>query len=100
MDRLLAFEPWEQIGFEGNTHITCDGEEAVSFLKRRPFRGFVKQHKGYINVESQLRAGSNFEVFLPYVMQTPAAADLPQPMEVEEAKAGATVSRRKWLPRA
>ena len=53
--------------------------------------GIVKQHKGYINVKSQLEGGSTFEVFLPYVMQAPAAADLPQVAEQEQLKGGATI---------
>jgi signal transduction histidine kinase/DNA-binding response OmpR family regulator len=35
VDRLLALEALEEIGFEGTTHSVCDGEEAVSFLRRR-----------------------------------------------------------------
>lgn len=34
VDRLLAIEALEGIGFEGTTHTACNGEEAVSFLKR------------------------------------------------------------------
>ncbi|MDQ6625347.1 MAG: response regulator, partial [Verrucomicrobiota bacterium] len=34
VDRLLALEALEEIGFAGTTHSACDGEEAVSFLRQ------------------------------------------------------------------
>jgi signal transduction histidine kinase len=41
--------------------------------------GVVKQHAGWIEVESQLGSGAKFKIFLPIV--TPPSADIPPPPE-------------------
>ncbi|MDQ6625800.1 MAG: response regulator, partial [Verrucomicrobiota bacterium] len=53
--------------------------------------GIVKQHQGFINVKSQVGGGSTFEVFLPYVMQSPTVVESPEAELLEKVRAGVTI---------
>ncbi len=49
--------------------------------------GLVKQHKGLINVQSELDKGSTFEIYLPLVKHAPSKeADTPQDREVSKGR--------------
>jgi CheY-like chemotaxis protein/signal transduction histidine kinase len=53
--------------------------------------GIVKQHKGYIRLDSAPGNGTTFEVFLPYVVHTPPAEELPLAQMPEADECGATI---------
>ena len=44
--------------------------------------GIVKQHKGYIKVESQLGSGTTFQVFLPWIKPAPATTSAPAEAQI------------------
>ncbi len=44
--------------------------------------GIVKQHKGWMNVESEVRSGTTFKVYLPCFDAKPAATTPPEVMEI------------------
>jgi CheY-like chemotaxis protein len=50
--------------------------------------GIVKQHKGYIKVESELGAGTTFQVFLPWIAPAPATSVAPPELPVAAGRKG------------
>jgi signal transduction histidine kinase/FixJ family two-component response regulator len=53
--------------------------------------GIVQQHEGWIEVASQLGAGSTFKIFLPAIEPSPAAVSATEPVEAKAAGGSETI---------
>jgi signal transduction histidine kinase/ActR/RegA family two-component response regulator len=53
--------------------------------------GIVQQHQGWIEVASQLGAGSTFKIFLPAIEPPPAAVSAPEPVDAQPAGGSETI---------